>query len=87
MAPARAAHAARAAVGRAWAPGAPDPNAARRDFRVDVDFRGVLPKYGFTIYDPVIHRVDLVKLSRQVEDFLRAELSRAANRGTPKRPH
>lgn len=58
----------------------PDPHVSQRDFRVNVDFKGLLPAYGFTIYDPVIHRIDLEKLARQVEDFLRAHLRRAANR-------
>lgn len=56
---------------------------ARRDFTINVDFKGLLPAYGFSVYDPVVHRVDLRGLARQVEDYLRAEVSRAANRGTP----
>ena len=54
---------------------------AKRDFTVNIDFKGLLPAYGFRIYDPVIHRVDLRRLARQVEDYLRAEVERAANRG------
>jgi hypothetical protein len=55
---------------------------AKRDFVINVDFKGLLPAYGFSVYDPVIHRVDLRGLARQVEDYLRAEVERAANRGT-----
>lgn len=64
--------------------GAQPPADAQRDFTVHVDFKGLLPAYGFRIYDPVIHRVDLRGLARQVEDYLRAEVRAAANRG--KRP-
>ena len=53
-------------------------------FTVNVDFKGVLPAYGFNIYDPVIHRVDLRGLARQIEDYLRAEVERAANRSKRK---
>ncbi|MEZ5963523.1 MAG: hypothetical protein R3F56_06725 [Planctomycetota bacterium] len=53
---------------------------AKRDFTVHVDFKGLLPAYGFKIYDPVVHRVDLRGLARQVEDYLRAEVEAAANR-------
>lgn len=57
---------------------------AERDFTVNVDFKGLLPSYGFKIYDPIIHRVDLRGLARQVEDYLRAEVEAAANRGKRK---
>ncbi len=57
---------------------------AKKDFTINVDFKGLLPAYGFSIYDPVIHRVDLRGLARQVEDYLRAEVERAANRGKRK---
>lgn len=63
---------------------APDDGRATRDFTVHVDFAGALPAYGFQVYDPIIHRVDLQGLARQVEDFLRAELARAANRPQPR---
>jgi len=55
---------------------------AERDFTIQFDFQGLLPAYGFKIYDPVIHRVDLRGLARQVEDYLRAEVEAAANRRT-----
>lgn len=57
------------------------PRGAKRDFTIQVDFNGLLPAYGFKIYDPIIHRVDLRGLARQVEDYLRAEVEAAANRG------
>ncbi len=63
----------------------PDPHVSARDLRIVVDFKGLLPTYEFTIYDPVIHRIDLQGLARQVEDFLRAHVRRAANRPAERR--
>lgn len=53
---------------------------AKRDFDVQIDFKGLLPAMGLNIYDPVIHRVDLNGLARKIEDYLRTEVERAANR-------
>jgi hypothetical protein len=53
---------------------------AKRDFDVQIDFKGLLPAMGLSIYDPVVHRVDLNGLARRIEDYLRGEVERAANR-------
>jgi len=66
--------------------GEPPPPGAKQDFTVNIDFKGLLPGFGFRIYDPVIHRVDLRGLARRVEDVLRAEVEAAANRA-PRRVH
>lgn len=53
---------------------------SKRDFDVLIDFKGLLPSMGLNIYDPVVHRVDLNGLARRIEEYLRTEVERAANR-------
>lgn len=53
---------------------------ARQEIQVSVDFQGMIPEQVFRFYEPVIGRIDMDRLGRAIESFLRAELKRVAAR-------
>lgn len=52
----------------------------RQEIQVSVDFQGMIPARVFRFYEPIIGRIDMDRLGKAIETFLRAELRRVAER-------
>jgi len=77
----REVQAAEASVRRDTARAGPQPKPSEeRSLLIEVDFQNLLPGYTFRTFDPVLGRANLSGLRQVIEDYLRAEVMKAAHR-------